>query len=232
MLLHQQTLSTDSLPAPTILAPAPWTLTGDGYIFLYRFPKKFIEAQGFLFDFQRDNFKGLIASMMLVDYHTTPVGPYRELLFIPGLFKMMNKNTFSISKIYVSDPNSVWNGIENWGIPKEHSDFVIEHIDNKTEKFAISKEGTPFFEATIHRGNFSFPLTTALFPLRITQQLRDDWVLTKPTAKGKAYFGKLTNIKVNSKLFPDIAPFKPLGVLVVKDFQMTFPVAEFRKIEP
>jgi hypothetical protein len=231
MFLHQQTLSTDSLPRPTIIAPPPWTLTGNGYIFLYRFPKKIIQKNGFLSDYQHLSYKGLVGSMMLVDYHTTPVGPYQELLFIPGLFEMMGKNTFSISKIYVSDQNSVWNGIENWGIPKERSDFEIQSIDERTEKFAVLLNEEPFFEATIRRGNFSFPLTTKLFPLRITQQLRGDWVLTKPTAKGKAYFGKLTDVKVNSTLFPDIAPFKPFGVLVVKDFQMVFPVAEFRKTE-
>jgi hypothetical protein len=230
MSLHQKALSTGTLASPSLVAPAPWTLTGNGYIFLYRFPKKFVQEQAFLFDYQHDSYKGVLASVMLVDYHTTPVGPYRELLFIPGLFEMMNKNTFSISKIYVSDKNSVWNGIENWGIPKEWSDFDIQHLDDRTEKIAASLNDKPFFEATIRRSSISFPLTTVLFPLRITQQLRNDWVLTKPSAKGKAYFGKLTDVKVNSELFPDIAPFKPVAVLVIKDFQMTFPVAEFRPI--
>ncbi len=231
MFLHQQTLSTNSLSLPTIVAPPPWTLTGNGYIFLYRFPNKFIQENGFLSDYQRVSYKGLVGCVMLVDYHTTPVGPYQELLFIPGVFKMMDKNTFSISKIYVSDQNSVWNGIENWGIPKEKCDFKIQAMNERTEEFVALLNGEPFFEATIRRGNFSFPLTTKLFPWRIMQQLREDWVLTKPTAGGKAYFGKLTEVKVNPEFFPNIAPFKPLGVLVVKDFQMVFPPAEFRKIE-
>jgi hypothetical protein len=231
MLLSQQILSTETLPAPSILAPAPWTLTGNGYIFLYRLPKKLIQENGFLADYQNVFYKGLVSSIMLVDYHTTPVGPYRELLFIPGLFKMVDKYTFSISKIYVSDQNSVWNGIENWGIPKEWADFDVQKLDERAEKITISIEDKPFFEATIRRGTISFPLTTALFPFRITQQLRKDWVLTKPEASGKAYFGKLTDVKVNSELFPDITPFNPVAVLVIKDFQMKFPEAEFRKIE-
>jgi hypothetical protein len=231
MLLPQQILSTEMLSTPSILAPAPWTLTGNGYIFLYRLPKKFVQKDGFMTDYQRFSYKGLVSSIMLVDYHTTPVGPYRELLFIPGLFKMVNKYTFSISKIYVSDKNSVWNGIENWGIPKEWADFNVQSLDERAEKITVSMEDKPFFEATIRRGTISFPLTTALFPLRITQQLRKDWVLTKPEAKGKAYFGKLIDVKVNSELFPDITPFNPVAVLVIKDLKMTFPVAEFRKIE-
>jgi len=232
MLIHQQTLSTASLSPPSIIAPAPWELTGNGYILLYRFPKEFIKKSGFLAGYQDISYKGLLGSMMLVDYHTTPVGPYRELLFIPGLFEMMDKYTFSISKIYVSDENSVWNGIENWGIPKELSDFDVQTLDDHTEKISLMKEGKPFFEATIRRGNFSFPLTTAFFPLRITQQLGSDWILTKPSAKGKAYFGKLTNIKINAELFPDIEPLKPVAALAVKDFQMIFPRGEFKPIKP
>lgn len=230
--LLKKMFSTEHLLPPSLIAPAPWSLTGNGYIFSYRLPEKFVREKCFLFDYQRDNYKGLLASMMLVDYHTTPVGPYRELLFIPGVFELLEKNTFSISKIYVSDANSVWNGIENWGIPKELCDFDFQALDERTDKLVAKRENTPFFEATIRRGSFSFPLTTAFLPLRITQQLRDEWVLTQPSAKGKAYFGKLTDINVNAALFPDIAPFKPWGVLVVKNFTMTFPVATFTKIKP
>ncbi|MEZ4900756.1 MAG: acetoacetate decarboxylase family protein [Spirosomataceae bacterium] len=230
MPIHQQVLSTDGLLQPTIVAPAPWTLTGDGYIFLYRFPKQWIVEKGFLLDYQQLNYKGIVGCVMLVDYHNTPVGPYRELLLIPGLFKLCHKTTFSISKIYVSDSNSLWNGIENWGIPKELSDFTLQSIDNHTEKIGVIREGKPFFEATIQRGKISFPLTTALFPLRITQQLRDNWIITKPTAKGKAYFGKLTDIKVNGDFFPDIGFLKPVAVLAIKDFEMTFPRVVFNPI--
>ena len=230
--LLKKMLSTEHLLPPSLIAPAPWSLTGNGYIFLYRLPEKFVREKCFLFDYQRDNYKGLLASMMLVDYHTTPVGPYRELLFIPGVFELLEKNTFSISKIYVSDANSVWNGIENWGIPKELCDFDFQALDDRTDKLVAKQGNSTFFEATIRRGSFSFPLTTAFLPLRITQQLRDEWVLTQPSAKGKAYFGKLTDINVNAALFPAIAPFKPWGVLVVKNFTMTFPVATFTKIKP
>jgi len=232
MLLHQQILSTDALQAPAVIAPPSWTLTGNGIILLYRFPEKFIRKNGFLADYQQDSYKGLVGSVMLVDYHTTPVGPYQEILFIPGLFRLMDQYTFSISKIYVSSHDSVWNGIENWGIPKEHCSFDLQTCDNRTDYFSASLHKKPFFEATIQRGGFSFPLTTTLFPLRITQRLRDDLVLTKPSAKGKAYLGQLKNIRINAELFPDFSDLKPLSVLVVKDFQMVFPTAKFQPIQP
>jgi hypothetical protein len=219
----------NTLPPPTLVAPAPWTLTGNGLILLYRFPKKWVEKNGFLAEYQRDSFKGLLGSVMFVDYHTTPVGPYRELLFIPGLFDLLGQNTFSISKIYVSSHDSVWNGLENWGIPKEQCDFDLK-TDGRVAHFEASLHGVPFFEAHLQRGGVSFPLTTALFPLRITQRLREDLVVTRPQAKGKAYWASLKDVKVNAALFPDLASLKPLAALFVKDFEMTFPVATFKKV--
>lgn len=98
-------------------------------------------------------------------------------------------------------------------MPKEGTDFDVQKRDEHTEEITVSMEGKPFFDVTIQGSTISFLLTTALFPLRITQQLRKDWVLTKPEAKGKAYFGKLTDFKVNSELFPNITPFNPVAVI-------------------
>ncbi len=217
---------------PLIIAPAPWTLTGNGIILLYRFSKKWIEENGFLADYQRESFKGIVGSVMLVDYQTSPVGPYKELLFIPGYFKIEDKNTFSISKIYVSSQESVWNGIENWSIPKELADFTIEQPDKRTKLFSASLNDEPFFEATVQRSRFSFPFSSALFPLNITQRLGQELLLTKPSAKGKAYFADIKDIKINAALFPDISSLRPLTALVVENFEMTFPVPEKTPTNP
>ncbi len=217
---------------PLIIAPAPWTLTGNGIILLYRFSKKWIEENGFLADYQRESFKGIVGSVMLVDYQTSPVGPYRELLFIPGYFKIEDKNTFSISKIYVSSQASVWNGIENWGIPKELANFKVEQITERTKLFSASLNDEPFFEATVKQGRFSFPFSSALFPLNITQRLGQDLLLTKPSAKGKAYFADIQDIKINAALFPDMSSLHPLTALVVENFEMTFPVPEKTPTNP
>lgn len=211
---------------PAIVAPPPWSLTGNGYIFLYRFPEVFIRENGFLALYQADGYEGLLGAVMFVDYHTTPVAPYQELLFIPGLFKLGGRRTFSISKIYVSSYESVWNGIENWGIPKELADFSVEKIDNRTDRLVARHGGAPFFEATVQKGRFSFPIATGFFPLKITQQLGNELLLTKPTAKGKASFGKILDLKIDNTHFPDFKQLRPVAVLSVTGFEMGFPVPE------
>jgi hypothetical protein len=217
---------------PLIIAPAPWTLTGNGIILLYRFSEKWIKENGFLADYQQETFKGIVGSVMLVDYHTSPVGPYRELLFIPGYFKMGGRNTFSISKIYVSSQESVWNGIENWGIPKELADFTIDQPNERTKIFTASLNDQSLFEATVRRGRFSFPFSSSLFPLNITQRLGQDLLLTKPSAKGKAYFANIQDIKIDSSLFPDLSLLRPLAALVVENFEMRFPIPQKYAVNP
>jgi hypothetical protein len=205
---------------PNVIAPPPWHLTGDAYVMLYRFPKEFVEKHAFLADYQEPHYKGLVGTVMLVNYKTSGVGPYQELLFIPGLFDFEGKKHFSISKIYVSSYDSVWNGIENWGIPKELADF--EWNDSHV---CVRVGEEIFFEARFSEGSWlSFPMTTAILPLSVVQKLRDKYIFTNPSAKGKARFAKLKDVKVNARFFPDLSLVKPLMTLKISDFQMTFPV--------
>jgi Acetoacetate decarboxylase (ADC) len=211
------------------IAPAPWNLTGDAYIMVYKFSKDFVEEYGFLADYQQDRFLGYVGTVMLVDYKTSGVGPYRELLFIPGMFTFDWKKMFSISKIYVSSRDSVYNGIENWGIPKEYADFDWQTNADGTEDISVNIDGKEFFKTTIKKGFVSFPLTTSILPLNVVQKLRKDLIITNPTAKGKATLSKIKSMKVDKNFFPDLSKASPLITMKVKDFEMTFNVPLVKK---
>jgi hypothetical protein len=126
------------------LSPPPWHLTGNGLVLLYRVPEKLNRERGFLFPYQVNGYKGWVGAVMMVDYKTSGVGPYRELLYIPGLFSLAGKLTFSISKIFVSTLESVRSGQENWGIPKDLADFSIISQDNGAHLFSVQQEGRLF----------------------------------------------------------------------------------------
>lgn len=162
---------------------------------------------------------------MLVDYETSDAGPYRELLFVPGKFSLGSGKHYSISKIYVSTCNSVYNGIENWGIPKELADFKFLP-GAKNEVIEVSREGRVFFRAKIRRPGFFFPVSTWLFPLVLVQKLKGILLKTTSSARGKGGFSKVENLFSDPAFFPDITQGKHLGTLYVKDFQMNFGVAE------
>lgn len=211
-------------------APPPWKLKGNGYIFLYHFPKSFVEKLGFLADYQADRFNGdFVGTVMLVDYATSAVGPYHELLFVPGRLNFDKKKIFSISKIYVSSQESVENGIANWGIPKELADFRISKLSEKEEVVEVMIAGKTFFKVHLQKRSFKFPITTKFFPLKLAQKLGNDLLITNSPAKGKASFTKLLNIEVDSSHFPPISQLKPLSILAVSDFEMEFPHPEIIK---
>lgn len=211
------------------IAPAPWNLTGDAYIVVYKFSKGFVQEYGFLTDYQQDRFLGYVGTVMLVDYKTSGVGPYRELLFIPGMFTFNWKKMFSISKIYVSSRESVYNGIENWGIPKEYAVFDWQTNMDGTENISVKIDGKEFFKITIKKGFLSFPLTTSILPLTVVQKLRKDLIITNPTAKGKATLASIKSIEVDKNFFPDLSKVFPLITMKVKDFEMNFNVPLVKK---
>lgn len=205
-------------------APPPWTLHGDGLVLVAHFPEAFVREHGFLADFQQTGYRGWVGAVMLVDYKSSDVGPYRELLFIPGLFSIGGKTTFSISKIYVSTQVSVDNGIENWGIPKEQADFDITHNPDGSTIYVVSQQGKPFFTVRAISGGLSFPVSTRLLSsFQVTQKRRGDWLLTAPTATGKGQFARLHNLQIDSTCFPDITQGTRLATIAVRDFTMVFP---------
>ena len=210
---------------------APWQLTGEGFIFIYKFSRKFINENGFLEDFQLENFTGGIGTVMCVNYTTSNVGPYLELLFIPGMINLKKldleniKSGFTISKIYVSSQASVDNGINNWGIPKELADFQWNVLESGAIEIKVIKNNKLIFDAQFHKNKFKIPITTRFLPLKIIQKLGNQFFLTKPKANGKMALAKMKNSKIDSAFFPKIDLFKPLIGINISNFKMIFPEA-------
>ncbi|KAL3459646.1 hypothetical protein BJX64DRAFT_279031 [Aspergillus heterothallicus] len=75
---------------------------------------------------------GWLKAVMIVRYEDTDVGPYDELILIPGraVNPHSNKAELRISTIYVSTDASVWNGRRNWNIPKHRAVFDFKPVGN------------------------------------------------------------------------------------------------------
>jgi hypothetical protein len=212
---------------PSLIAPAPWRLTGHGIVWLYKIPKAFSQHYGFLADFQQNSYEAGVGAVLLMNYHTSDVGPYQELMFIPALFKVKENLAFSISKIYVSTHESAWNGRENWGIPKELAHFSIHTVPDGIIKVQVSRGGQTFFTAQVKTWGPKFPFTTRVFPWnRIVQEHRGALLLTKPLASGHAQLASTESISGDARLFPPVQQLKPLVTVSLTEFKMMFPVAE------
>lgn len=125
-----------SLPtAETIpVSPAPWTLKGTLYIFMMYTTAKGVAALSanpdFVYppleaksSFSDGELKGGLSMVQLIRYSDTPVGPYDELVLIPGYFeynmetkdkdgnsKHEKRRNLRCTKVFVSQEKTCWNG--------------------------------------------------------------------------------------------------------------------------
>ncbi|EGG02612.1 uncharacterized protein MELLADRAFT_53349 [Melampsora larici-populina 98AG31] len=184
------------LRIPFQLAPPSWRLRGEAWWLLlslfgkpkddaaapkpgqYRFgPGHFdpVDQSSREFANTPGVFRGGAGTVQIVRYFSSPVGPYDELMYIPGNFNVPEElgggSMPQITRIYVSSLQSVLNGKTNWNTPKNlaHFDFISEPSGSVTIKvyalesytFASPKNGAdacfqpnfasiPFFSTTFH----------------------------------------------------------------------------------
>ena len=119
--------SLDPSPIPSV--PPPWTLKGTVYTFMLYVPTKQISTipHSFLSSpLEKDSlllkageYLGGLASVQIIRYTETPVGPYDELLLVPGKFSYEKENkkgikekkeNLRITKIFVSQKYTCFNG--------------------------------------------------------------------------------------------------------------------------
>lgn len=202
------------------IAPAPWHLTGSGYILLYKFPRQFGIAHSPFGMYQRG-----FGSVMLVNYATSPVDAYHELLFIPGQVSYPGATGYSISTIYVSSRASVVGGQTNWGIPKALAEFEWQTAEAGGDRITVRREDEQFFEAELTPYGFSFPINAFLLP-PVVQHRDGKTFITKLKSAGRGQLARVDQLKVTGDAFPGIDRFKPLVALKITAFEMTFPVPQ------
>lgn len=126
-------------------------------------------------------FRGGLGMIMVVRYLDTPTGPYDELLIIPGAFSVPGKPAKTtlkrISRIYVSQRDTCYNGRLNWNIPKHLARFVFSSPSSSNPQSLTisvyppdSTGSMPFFSATLtpFRWIPAIPFSTRYLPISTT----------------------------------------------------------------
>lgn len=97
---------TQNIPAPLPRAPAPWTLHGSGYTFpLYSNP---LTSTVYTNSTPELPFVGGIGGLIFADYTDSVVGPYKEVVYVPGAYRYRDasgamKTSRSVSRIWVDN---------------------------------------------------------------------------------------------------------------------------------
>jgi Acetoacetate decarboxylase (ADC) len=204
--------------------PPPWKLDGEGIVFPFFANRDYNLKHGFIAPEDRDSYLGGLGAVMLVNYTSSDVGPYYELLYIPGDFTRNGKKYKRITRIFVSSMLSVREGIKNWAIPKELADFTWRR-EGELTRIEVSQKGVGFFRVGSKTMGFGFPVTTAILPFSLLQRAPGSYLETKLAGKGRGRLTRLLELGVNDAIFPDprAAGFGKFGIHATP-FQLTFPI--------
>ncbi len=171
---------------------------------------------------------------MFVDYLSSDAGPYRELLFIPGQFRVRAGRRWSINRIFVSTMVSVSSGQANWGIPKGLGDFRIDGEPGARQQVTVYAEGRCAASLEFEPLGFRFPVAGSLVPrpLRSLIQVSGDRCFEfAPNARGRIQAARLLRADADPELFPAPGNGRRLGAFCVPEFQMEFPRARISSPE-
>ncbi len=213
----------DAIRVPAV--PAPWKLTGRGFMVLYKFSREFLKEKAFLPQDGAITPAGGLGALMIVDYAASDAGPYSELLFIPGKVHVCGGRWHRITKIYVSTMNSVLNGRKNWAIPKELAKFVFSGKGG-VETIEVAGEGGTFFQTEIKTWGPRFPVSTKLLPFPLMQGNPGSFLQTSFSGSGWGRLASIQSMKINPEYFPDLSTVKPLVAIGIDPFKIVFPPAE------
>ncbi|BEJ17121.1 hypothetical protein CspHIS471_0605220 [Cutaneotrichosporon sp. HIS471] len=170
--------------AAITLAPAPWRCRASVYTAVFWVSPSQTTSPGFKeatyaplersSPFADAMPEGGLASIMIIRYHQTPVGAYDEMMLLPGKFgfevdvngKRTKKSKLRITRIYVSQRNTTWNGRTNWNTPKHLARFdFTENPDGSADcqVYPLAEPSlTPIFQARFVPNHYlpTFPLST------------------------------------------------------------------------
>ncbi|KAI9441520.1 hypothetical protein H4582DRAFT_1391316 [Lactarius indigo] len=163
--------SSRASPSVTLISP-PWSLKAKIYIFMTSLkpvnsedpvlrglppgsynPSEALHPSAHALVNGSPQWSGGPVVVVLARYEDSPVGPYDELaLSFDGFANPHQKSTsWRITCIYVSSPQSAWNGRKNWNIPKypAHFKFVPSGPNTSTFEVSLPDAKKPFFTASL-----------------------------------------------------------------------------------
>lgn len=215
-------------------APAPWRLQGSAYILALKMPAQMLAHCPFTPTSLRDSLHTPLSLAMLVDYHSTPAGPYRELLFIPGSFRFQAGRLPSISRIFVSTQASVFNGRRNWGIPKDVADFDFQWSDAGPDTAVITQpNGDLIARFSLQASGPELPAPAHLVPAAwrtLAQRWEGREYVLAPSSQGVFRWARVRDMAINPAHFPDLGQGRVIAALKVPHFDMTFPQPSVRSV--
>lgn len=202
-------------PSPgEVVTPAPWLLTGRGLVVV-------LSARG---PVKGRGVVGRISAVALVDYESSDVGPYRELLHVPHLTRLADAVGPTVDHIWVTLHASAISGNENWGLTKTVADIERTAEPDGLERWTAS-DGEGDLARVVHRP-FGPPLPVAK-PAGLGRllQVRGERSFATPVGvRGLIRATRLRETSFDPARVADLDRHRVLGAVSITAGTMTFGV--------
>ena len=205
-------------PVSQETVPAPWVLQGDA--FLLPSLKTRCIKQYDVNPLPGGKHWGLAGGIILARYHDTSVGPYSELIFTSGLYRLGRHVGFHIDRIYVDSQPSLLGGRLNWAVPKELADFDWQTQGKSTQvEVSLPGKSQPFLTASFDQSKLHVPASSAVVPSPLKSILQAcnqqklgsavKYLSTEVAAAGSLHALSAIKVQTDSSVVPDS---KELGI--------------------
>jgi len=205
-------------------AEPPWTLTGSANIVFYRFSADFVNKRMVVPEGLEGMFLGGIGALGLVEYVTSPVGPYRELWFSPGQFAFGSRKYHSITHMYVTTTPGMEAGRAYWGLPKTIAE-IDRSDENGVDQWRVFKDGHLLLDVAFRPGRLSLPVWSWMVRPRIMQHWNGQHYLTRLRCNARVRLTDLSQPQGRSPEFPDLSHARPIGAVNLPRFRLIMPAA-------
>jgi hypothetical protein len=206
-------------------APAPWLLRGDAYVVVTTSSTATNLEDAGICAALRPHYRNLFNVLMVVDYKASPVGPYLEILYIPGHFRLgSTARGMSISRIYVSSEASVHNGNANWGLTKSCVEFSRRLGADGADAFRVGG-GEGFANLAFRGFGPALPMGSGLLPraMRSFVQVREGRCYAYSlSVRGRTRAARVDFGAFDAAMFPDMNLRKVRLAVHIADFTLDF----------
>jgi len=208
--------------------PPPWRLRGSGYVFLFTFEPWFLRSGGFVPPELGEGFEGQLGAVVLAEYRNSPVGPYRELLFLAGRNRRWRNHRFSIVRAYVSSEASTAAGRENWGIPKQTAEFEVITGRDGAERMIVLQDGCAQVDLTVAPARrLALPVWSLFAPpsWRTIVQFQDGKPMaTRVNSRAMLRSAKLLDFRTMLAAFPDVTKGELVAAFRIENLRLSMPM--------
>jgi hypothetical protein len=204
----------------------PWFLRGDAFLVLTISPTETNLADAAISNEMAGIYNNLFNVMVVADYRESPIGPFRELAYIPGRFRFaFDEERMSITRSYATTEAGVLNRRAHWGVPTEFAEIVTKREPSDHEHFSVGQGKVADFSFECFGP--SVPLNGKVIPpaLRSFGQLRDDMTLLYTLGiTGTMRAARFIPHSFDASRFPDMTKRQLVVSIKVSDFLAEFPL--------